>query len=972
MSPVLQERREGTGATENSEGLGSRKRTLHRRQNGQNAPNGQNGQTGQDIPISFDGFLPPSMGKVSAAAFTDDDEGNNITTVINSARHNQTEMLALTSEMTPQNKADSLNLAFAVIATNVKLAPAIDFPSIPCEYLQANWTCTPGYFCQSPADNGNATSPPKAENKCPPGFLCPRNTYEPVYCCKGFYCPTPAEVHICPEGQWCGLGSVQPEDCSLLAYCPEGSSTVRRYGILALLLVVVIIVSFFFCVRRRVVKKRTGKYTARLNGRAAAAKRGPTRKKAQHAAGTGKEKLLGADSPISNSNSDDTLLLSDDDDTGVALPSRHATTLHKSFDIKFENLSLTLPTGTTIMRNVTGHLRPGRVCAVMGPSGAGKTTFVSLLTNKAPRTAGKVFINDVEEDLSRYQKLIGFVPQEDVMLRELTVFDILMHSALMRLPKEWDKARKKELVLETIAFLGLGQVMNSVVGDEVERGISGGQRKRVNIGMELVAAPSVLFLDEPTSGLDSATSHEVSTLLHRIARTQNMTIAAVIHSPTPLAFTQFDDLLLLGKGGRIIYFGPRDAAPAYFHNLGFTKRSAMEGDADFFMDVATGRVECKHAKHFEPTMLFRAWELYVAGEDPIEGLHATTALRPSKTMIGRIAKRSLMVAEVVEMFAGVGAYWKDVGREFWGGLKTLVGVGDGVRRTPGFLAAFWLCYLRACTQLYRSRSIFWFDQFIHLLCGTFIGIAAQENTYLGLYPAAVCTRSSPLLSSGPGCSKPIDTLSNGGMFIALGVLFAGVTCGAATFGRERTVFWRDVSSGMPAVPYFLAKWAADLPRILVAGVMFTATLVLLLPVRQGIASVFVVVLALYFAAFPMGYFLSTLLPTSTVPLASTGFVLLWSLILGGVTPSLPSITTYPQALQYLWTLSAPRWAVEAYYIKEAAARPWAELQDLTTELRHGYARENWGRAVGWVVAIGAGWAVMALAGLKLGWRGKQK
>ena len=98
--------------------------------------------------------------------------------------------------------------------------------------------------------------------------------------------------------------------------------------------------------------------------------------------------------------------------------------------------------------------------------------------------------------------------------------------------------------------LGLVQIQDSIIGDEEQRGISGGQRKRVNVGLELVAEPSILFLDEPTSGLDSASALELCNTLRHIARQRKMVVAAVIHQPSPSAFAQFDDLLLLGKGGK--------------------------------------------------------------------------------------------------------------------------------------------------------------------------------------------------------------------------------------------------------------------------------------------------------------------------------------------------------------------------------------------------------------------------------------
>ena len=117
----------------------------------------------------------------------------------------------------------------------------------------------------------------------------------------------------------------------------------------------------------------------------------------------------------------------------------------------------------------------------------------------------------------------------------------------MRLPRHYTAPEIKEKVDVIIKSLGIDHVKNSIIGNEETRGISGGQRKRVNIGMELVAEPSILFLDEPTSGLDSSTAFEVVSNLKKIAIKQGLTVAAVIHSPSPSTFKEFDDLLLLGK-----------------------------------------------------------------------------------------------------------------------------------------------------------------------------------------------------------------------------------------------------------------------------------------------------------------------------------------------------------------------------------------------------------------------------------------
>lgn len=160
----------------------------------------------------------------------------------------------------------------------------------------------------------------------------------------------------------------------------------------------------------------------------------------------------------------------------------------------------------------------------------------------------------------------------------------------MRQPVHMSHNEKRLKVLEVIQFLGLGHIMDNPIGDVETRGISGGERKRVNIGMELVASPSILFLDEPTSGLDSSTSLEVCKLLKQIAQEQYLTVAAVVHSPSPHAFNQFDDLLLLGSGGRVVYSGPRDEAAAYFESIGYPVPDD-ESPADFFITLAAGRVD---------------------------------------------------------------------------------------------------------------------------------------------------------------------------------------------------------------------------------------------------------------------------------------------------------------------------------------------------------------------------------------------
>ena len=152
------------------------------------------------------------------------------------------------------------------------------------------------------------------------------------------------------------------------------------------------------------------------------------------------------------------------------------------------------------------------------------------------------------------------------MMRDMTVKENLQYSGKIRLSSTLNELEKRVKIRKCIRLLDLRAIRHSLIGDENSRGISGGQRKRVNIGLEMVAEPSVLFLDEPTSGLDSTSSLDVCKALRDIADT-GITVITVIHQPRYEIFTMFHDVLLLGKGGQTVYLGPSEKALEYFEGL---------------------------------------------------------------------------------------------------------------------------------------------------------------------------------------------------------------------------------------------------------------------------------------------------------------------------------------------------------------------------------------------------------------------
>jgi ABC-type multidrug transport system ATPase subunit len=439
---------------------------------------------------------------------------------------------------------------------------------------------------------------------------------------------------------------------------------------------------------------------------------------------------------------------------------------------------------------------------------------VTLLTGKVHRTSGHVAINGQTDELSKYSKLIGYVPQEDIMLRDLTVRDILMHSARMRLPKDWDYPRVKAKVLEIISFLGMSHVAQTIIGDEETRGISGGQRKRVNIGMELVAEPSVLFLDEPTSGLDSSTSFEVCSNLRAIAEQQGLTVGAVIHSPSPATFRQFHDFMLLGKGGHVCYIGPREGCVPYFESVGFTL-PGDESPSDYFMDVVTGKVASEWDPSFEPKKLFEYWEnrSNVAGifanqkrMTPVQAIearrrfmhaHGTESeeslkvepVAPKKVVINVSTVTDYLKRGLIAVFDEWKEFIIDVGTEFLSFLKDifniLTGRSDPVRDLQPFHMQLWFLTKRAFLQVYKNAMTLLSEMMLHFAAGIFISIAVQNFDFVGAQPLPVC--SFMPWNVGWFCSSAVDQLPMAGMFIALGCLFAGIAVGTNTFGREKVV-----------------------------------------------------------------------------------------------------------------------------------------------------------------------------------------
>ena len=265
-----------------------------------------------------------------------------------------------------------------------------------------------------------------------------------------------------------------------------------------------------------------------------------------------------------------------------------------------DGVSYRFPNGDLGLHNISFAEEHGRLVGIMGASGAGKTTLLNLLSGTTNPSSGSVRINgiDLHKEREALEGTIGVIPQDDLLIEELTVFHNLYYSAKFCF-KHKSEAELCELVDKMLASLGLLERKDLKVGSPLNKMISGGQRKRLNIALELIREPSILFVDEPTSGLSSRDSENVMDLLRELTLKGKL-IFVVIHQPSSEIYKMFDDMLILDPGGYLIYAGNPVEAVMYF------KRA----DSQINSDVG----ECPTCGNVNPELIFNIIESHVVDE----------------------------------------------------------------------------------------------------------------------------------------------------------------------------------------------------------------------------------------------------------------------------------------------------------------------------------------------------------------------
>ncbi|KAL3633433.1 transcription factor [Castilleja foliolosa] len=491
-----------------------------------------------------------------------------------------------------------------------------------------------------------------------------------------------------------------------------------------------------------------------------------------------------------------------------------------------------------LLKGVSGAFRPGVLTALMGVSGAGKTTLMDVLAGRKTGgyIEGNITISGYPKNQATFARISGYCEQNDIHSPNVTVYESLIYSAWLRLPKDVNADTRKDFIDEVIELVELNSLSGALVGLPGVNGLSTEQRKRLTIAVELVANPSIIFMDEPTSGLDARAAAIVMRTVRNTVNT-GRTVVCTIHQPSIDIFEAFDELFLMKRGGQEIYVGPLGRHSThlikYFERIGgVPKIKDGYNPATWMLEITTSAQELllgvDFANHYKNS------ELYTSNKAQIKEL---SVARPGTKDLFFPTKysQSFLTQCIACLWKQHWSYW----------------------RNPPYTAIRFV-----------------FTTFIALIFGTmFWDLGNRWSTQQDLFNAM------------------------GSMFAA--ILFLGFQYGSTVqpvVAIERTVFYREKAAGMySALPYAFSQFLIEIPYILVQSVVYSLIVYSMMGFEWDVKKFF---WYLYFMFFSLLYFvLYGMMTVAVTPnhniaaIISTFFYAIWSLFSGFIVPR-PSIPVY--------------------------------------------------------------------------------
>lgn len=412
-----------------------------------------------------------------------------------------------------------------------------------------------------------------------------------------------------------------------------------------------------------------------------------------------------------------------------------------------------------ILKNVNGCFKSGELTAVLGPSGAGKSSLLNILagyhSTDSGSIGGKVLVNGVERNLRRFRKISCYIMQDDVLMPHLTVAESMMVSANLHLRQVLLNGEKRKVIEDILSVLGLSATANTFLAE-----ISGGQRKRLAIALELVNNPPVIFLDEPTSGLDSLSAFQCISLMKTLARS-GRTVICTIHQPSAKLFEMFDKLYLL-TDGQCIYNGELTGLLPYMEKQKLVC-PMYHNPADFIIEVASGEYG-----DITPELV-RAWKIQEKKEELKRMESGDFGM--TENVDARIAQEMM-----VSMMPGCG-------------IKTAS--TESVSNATSQTTQFTVLSKRAFVSIVRDKMFTHLRVISVIVVGVLIGLM-----YYGI------GNDGNKVHNNTGCL----------FFSMLFLLFIALMPTVLTFPLEKVVFLREhLNNWYSLKSYYLAKTMADLP-----------------------------------------------------------------------------------------------------------------------------------------------------------------